>query len=142
MKEELLLSNQICFLVYRLDREIQASYRPLLDSLGLTYPQYLVMLVLWEHESVDVGTLCSLLGLDTGTISPLLKRMQNAGLIKKVRSTKDERVVLVTLTEKGKNLEDKASAVPKHMYSCLFNGVEEYFNLKNTLSAYVNKFSK
>lgn len=141
MNKELLLSNQICFLVYRLDREIQARYRPLLDTLGVTYPQYLVLLVLWEYQSLEVGKLCTILGLDTGTISPLLKRMQNAGLIQKIRSRKDERVVTILLTEKGKNLQEEALKIPKQIYACLFKESEEYVALKQLLSTYVSRLS-
>jgi DNA-binding MarR family transcriptional regulator len=141
MKEELLLSNQICFLVYRLDREIQASYRPLLDTLGLTYPQYLVMLVLWELGQAEVGKLCSLLNLDTGTISPLLKRLEKSGLIHRTRSAQDERVVVVSLTDAGKALEEQALSVPQHMFSCLFHNAEEYVALKQLLTSYIERLS-
>ncbi|HUX50795.1 MAG TPA: MarR family transcriptional regulator [Spirochaetia bacterium] len=109
---ELLLSNQICFLAYRLDREINARYRPLLADLGLTYPQYLVMLVLWERDGRTVGELCDTLGLDTGTISPLLKRLEAARLLVRRRSNVDERTVNVALSEAGAALAERARRIP------------------------------
>mgnify|MGYP006395178641 FL=1 len=97
--EELLLSNQLCFLVYRLDREINARYRPLLAELGLTYPQYLVMLVLWEEDNLSISAVCERLKLDTGTISPLIKRLEGLKLVKRKRSKEDERSVRVMLPQ-------------------------------------------
>jgi DNA-binding MarR family transcriptional regulator len=132
--EQLLLENQICFLVYRLNRAIGAAYRPLLDELGLTYPQYLVMLVLWEHDSLPVGDICRFLDLDTGTVSPLIKRMEATGLLKRERQASDERTVIVSLTDSGKALEKKALPIPTALGSCLFAESSEYEPLKKTLS--------
>jgi len=135
---ELLLSNQLCFRVYRLEREMLAAYRPLLEALGLTYPQYLVMLVLWEKKSASVGALCADLGLDTGTLSPLLKRLEAAGLVERRRSAEDERTVLVSLSPKGKSLEAEARPIPGALASCLFEGTgeeakAEYLELRGAL---------
>lgn len=132
---ELLLSNQVCFLFHRIDRAIVAKYRPLLDELGITYPQYLAMLALWEKEDLTVGQLCALLALDTGTVSPLLKRLQAAGLVHRNRGTvADERVVRVSLTTSGRALEQKARKVPGAVASCLFGSVKEYKELKRLLN--------
>ena len=132
-REELLLENQICFLVYRLNRAIGAAYRPLLEALGLTYPQYLVMLVLWEHEALQIGDICRLLDLDTGTVSPLIKRMEASGFVKRERQAHDERSVKVSLTEEGRNLEKKALPIPNTIGSCLLTDFSEYAPLKETL---------
>lgn len=128
---ELLLSNQICFLVYRLNRAIQARYRPLLEEIGLTYPQYLAMLALWEHGALTIGELCKLLDLDTGTVSPLVKRLEKNGLLKKQRSPTDERSVSIRLTEKGRALQEKALPVPGTLASCIPAGRDEFKDLKN-----------
>lgn len=131
---ELLLSNQLCFLVHRLDREIAARYRPMLAGLGLTYPQYLAMLALWERLELTIGELCELLYLDTGTVSPLVKRLEAAGLVERRRRPDDERSVRVRLTDAGTALRDKALGVPGAMASCLLSGAEEYGSLKSTLT--------
>lgn len=136
---ELLLSNQLCFLVHRLDREISTRYRPLLSGLGLTYPQYLAMLALWEHGELTVGELCAFLYLDTGTISPLLKRLESAGFVMRQRSPDDERSVTITLSEAGKALEEKAVRVPEAMASCLLADAGEYHSLKATLSGLITR---
>lgn len=132
--EALLLSNQLCFLVHRLDRAIGARYRPLLARLGLTYPQYLAMLALWEREQMEVGQLCEMLDLDTGTVSPLVKRLEVQGLVTRTRSTRDERIVLVSLSSKGRALEAQALPVPQAIAGCLLAGPEEYKELKTILS--------
>lgn len=139
---ELLLSNQICFLVHRLDRAITARYRPLLGDLNLTYPQYLTMLALWEREELGVGELCAMLDLDTGTVSPLLKRLESSGLIQRSRSKDDERAVRVGLTGAGRALEERARAVPGELASCLLSGEEEYVSLKATLSELIGRLER
>ncbi|ADY12888.1 MarR family winged helix-turn-helix transcriptional regulator [Sphaerochaeta globosa] len=119
--DQLLLSNQLCFRFYALERELMAAYRPLLDHLGLTYAQYITLLYLWEHEKATVGELCSALSLDTGTMSPLLKRLESAGLIERHRLVSDERTVEVILTQKGRELEQKAVSIPSHIATCLLS---------------------
>jgi DNA-binding MarR family transcriptional regulator len=131
--QDLLLDRQVCFLVYSLEREIQAAYRPLLSGLGLTYPQYLAMLALWEMRSATIGELCSSLGLDTGTLSPLLKRLEAAGLVTRERRPDDERSVAVSLTQKGAALKKKALPIPRRLASCLFDDEAEYRELKAIL---------
>ncbi|SEQ58756.1 MarR family winged helix-turn-helix transcriptional regulator [Basfia succiniciproducens] len=112
MHECLKLENQFCFTVYSLSKLITNAYRPLLEPLDLTYPQYLVMLVLWESEPLSIGAIGSKLQLDNGTLTPLLKRLESKGLIKRTRSQQDERTVLVSLTDEGLALQEKALEIP------------------------------
>ena len=113
MNEQLHIENQLCFRLYKLNKSITKLYAPLLKDAGLTYPQYLVMLVLWQEEKPktikDIG---SILELDSGTLSPLLKRMENQDLIKRTRSIKDERSVSIELTAHGKQIKNKAKFIP------------------------------
>lgn len=120
--ETLKLDNQFCFALYALSRKVTSLYRPLLKPLGLTYPQYLVMMVLWEqesastdHQGVSIKLLCEKLFLDTGTLTPLLKRMEQQGLLSRNRSKHDEREVLIRLTDKGVALKEDAKQVPINM---------------------------
>ena len=115
MSEDILLNNQLCFPLYALSRQITGFYRPLLEKLGLTYPQYLVMMVLWEKESVSIKQLGQLLWLDSGTLTPLLKRMETGGLIVRERSEEDERSVNISITDKGRQLEEEAEKIPAHI---------------------------
>ena len=103
----LLLGNQICFAIYSTAHAFNRVYKPLLDRLGLTYPQYLVMLVLWERDGVPVKDIGERLFLDSGTLTPLLKRLEAAELIKRTRSTEDERQVLIALTAQGQRFGKK-----------------------------------
>ena len=115
MKEnypELKIENQICFRVYRLNRAITNHYRPFLNELDLTYPQYLVMMALWEKDGIPVNSLSEILKLDTGTLSPLLKRLEATGYIHRKRSKEDERTVIIKLTKVGAELQKKAIEVP------------------------------
>ncbi|MGJ4913839.1 MarR family winged helix-turn-helix transcriptional regulator [Bradyrhizobium oligotrophicum] len=105
------LGNQLCFAVYSTAHAFNRVYKPLLDRLGLTYPQYLVMLVLWEQDGLTVKDIGARLFLDSGTLTPLLKRMEATHLVKRTRSAEDERQVLVTLTSQGASLRDKARAI-------------------------------
>jgi MarR family transcriptional regulator, organic hydroperoxide resistance regulator len=107
------LDRQICFLLYGASRAVTQIYQPLLEPLGLTYPQYLVLLVLWEDDGASVRTLCERLYLDSGTLTPLLKRMESAGLIRRQRSDSDARVVDVHLTPAGRRLKRAARRVPE-----------------------------
>jgi MarR family transcriptional regulator, organic hydroperoxide resistance regulator len=110
--QALLLDNQLCFALYSTSLAMTKLYKPLLDELGLTYPQYLVMLVLWERDGLMVSELGDRLFLDSGTLTPLLKRMQGAGLIARIRAVEDERRVHVTLTAAGRKLKAKAQNIP------------------------------
>ncbi|NUP25066.1 MAG: MarR family transcriptional regulator [Streptomyces sp.] len=108
----LLLDDQLCFALYAAQRAVTAAYRPLLDELGLTYPQYLVLLVLWERGETPVKELAAALRLDYGTVSPLLKRLEAAGLVRRERSARDERSVLVAVTGRGEELRERAKCIP------------------------------
>ena len=117
--EAMKLANQLCFPLYAASRSVVSLYTPWLKPLGLTYTQYIVFLVLWEKDGITVGEICDRLMLDNGTLSPLLKKMQQAGYIEKKRSEKDDRVVLITLTDEGKALQEKAKDVPGKVGSCI-----------------------
>jgi DNA-binding MarR family transcriptional regulator len=131
--DKVTIDNMLCFALYAASRATTDVYRPLLEDLGLTYPQYLVMTVLWEHETCSVKDIGSILHLDSGTLSPLLKRLESAGLIKRQRRVEDERVVDITLTDEGRALKRRAADVPAKL-SCKF-GIEydEYTELMGLL---------
>ncbi len=111
--KQLLLENQLCFPMYACGRKIVAAYTPYLKPLGLTYTQYIVFMVLWERESVTVGQLGSTLRLDAGTLTPLLKHLEKEGYITRARSREDERVTLISITEKGNALKEKCRDIPE-----------------------------
>src|SRR6478736_6008043 len=131
----LLLGNQLCFAIYSTAHAFNRVYKPLLDKLGLTYPQYLVMLVLWERDGEPVKNIGERLFLDSGTLTPLLKRLEAAGLIKRTRSTEDERQVLIALTAKGESLREKARAVPQSILAASACSVGELVAMKNEIVA-------
>lgn len=110
---EHVLENQLCFLLYASSREMTKKYKPLLEKLDITYPQYLVLLLLWEQDTLTVKKLGELLSLDSGTLTPMLKRMEHNGLIIRKRSSQDERSVMVQLTDKGFGLQEEACLIPK-----------------------------
>lgn len=112
MQEQLKLGNQLCFRLYTASRLITQAYHPLLSGIGLTYPQYLVMMVLWEQDAQPVNDIAKKLYLETNTVTPLLKRMEAEGFVERSRSKADARQVIVSLTEKGRKLEEKASCIP------------------------------
>lgn len=121
MYEQLKLENQLCFRFYTISRLITQAYRPLLSRLGLTYPQYLVLLVLWEQDAQPVNDIAKHLCLETNTVTPLLKRMEQEGLVTRHQGERDSRQVIVCLTEKGQALEEQAQSIPTEMgttYSC------------------------
>ncbi len=129
----LLLGNQLCFAVYSTAHAFNRAYKPLLDRLGLTYPQYLVMLVLWERDGVPVKDIGERLLLDSGTLTPLLKRLEAAELVKRTRSTEDERQVLIALTPRGQALKEKARAVPQAILAASACSISELSAMKNEL---------
>lgn len=110
--EQLLLKNQLCFPLYACGRKIVSAYTPYLKPLGLTYTQYVVLMVLWEKESVNVGQLGSILRLDAGTLTPLLKRLEKDGYITRARSKEDERVTVINITAAGNALKKKCKDIP------------------------------
>ncbi len=118
-REAMKLSNQLCFPLYAAARNVIGLYTPFLKPLGLTYTQYIVFLVLWEKDGITVGEICERLMLDSGTLSPLLKKMQQAGYIERKRSADDDRVVIVTLTEAGRAMRERAKDVPREMAGCV-----------------------
>jgi DNA-binding MarR family transcriptional regulator len=131
----LMLGNQLCFAVYSTAHAFNRVYKPLLDRLGLTYPQYLVMLALWERDGVPVKDIGERLFLDSGTLTPLLKRLEAAHLIKRTRSREDERQVLVALTSQGQALKEKARGVPPAILAASGCSIGELTALKKNLVA-------
>ena len=129
------LSNQLCFAVYSTSLAFNAVYKPLLDKLGLTYPQYLAMLVLWEQDDVPVKEIGRLLHLDSGTLTPLLKRLEAAGLVQRKRHADDERQVRITLTAAGRKLREQARAVPKGVFAACGLSTPMLLKLKDELVA-------
>lgn len=133
-KNILKLSNQVCFPLYAATRQITKLYRPMLEKLEVTYPQYLVLLVLFEDVSVTVKELGERLYLDSGTLTPMLKRMEEHGLVERKRSSKDERVVEVSLTEKGRGIEKKAEEIPNRFSKEIHLEQDEFDELKRLLT--------
>ena len=117
-QEAMKLANQLCFPLYAAARHVTGLYTPVLRPLGLTYTQYIVFLVLWEKDGLTVGEIGEKLLLDNGTLSPLLKKMEQAGYVRRERSREDERVVVITLTEAGRALQEKAKDVPAKVAGC------------------------
>ncbi|NGZ77307.1 MarR family winged helix-turn-helix transcriptional regulator [Saccharibacillus alkalitolerans] len=111
-QERLTLDSHLCFSLYACSRAIFRMYRPLLDELNLTYPQYLVLLVLWDRQESSIKELSHLLTLDSGTLTPMLKRMESSGLLVRSRSVDDERIVTVQITDKGRELQSRAECIP------------------------------
>ena len=118
-REVMKLDNQICFPLYAAARYVTGLYTPYLKELGLTYTQYITFLVLWEKDGISVSEIGSRLMLDNGTLSPMLKKMEQAGYIERKRSSDDDRVVIVSLTEKGRDLQEKAKEIPAKVGGCI-----------------------
>ena len=117
--EDMKLDNQLCFPLYAAARNITSLYTPYLKPLGLTYTQYITFLVLWENDGISVSEIGSRLMLDNGTLSPMLKKMEQAGYIERNRSKDDDRVVIISLTKKGRDLQEKAKEIPEKVGSCI-----------------------
>lgn len=133
MHEQLRLTNQLCFPLYAISKEIIRQYTPFLDKLDLTYPQYLVMLTLWEFGEQSVGEIGQKLYLDSGTLTPLLKRLQTKGLVERKRSQKDERSVVISLTDDGQRLENQAVHIPCEIGHCINLSAEEVAVFKKVI---------
>ena len=118
-REAMKLANQLCFPLYAAARHVTGLYTPALKPLGLTYTQYIVFLVLWEKDGLTVGEIGEKLMLDNGTLSPLLKKMEQAGYVERRRSREDERVVVITLTEAGRAMQEQARHVPEQVARCI-----------------------
>jgi len=127
------LDDQLCFALYSASRAVTAAYRPLLTELNLTYPQYLVLLVLWEEGRANVGRLCERLHLDSGTLSPLLQRLESVGYVTRERSTDDERRVEIVLTAAGKRLQAKVSCIPERLMALSQKSPDELVSLRDTV---------
>lgn len=133
--DALLLQNQLCFSLYAASRAVVQAYQPLLAPLGVTYPQYLVLLVLWEEDDVPVKRLGERLALDSGTLTPLLKRMEAAGLVSRARDREDERVVRIRLTPAGVALRARAEAVPGALLCRLQLSLDALASLRGSLQS-------
>ena len=131
--DPLLHSNQACFALYSANLAMTRIYRPLLEALGLTYPQYLAMLLLWEEDGRSMKALGERLGLDSGTLTPLLKRLEGQGLVSRARDPQDERLVRIRLTPEGAALRDKAECLPTHIAAAAGCSVEELASLRDAL---------
>ncbi|MGD6833462.1 MarR family winged helix-turn-helix transcriptional regulator [Sutcliffiella halmapala] len=134
MEDKLKLENQICFKIYSVERKITKLYRNLLDELDVTYPQYLVLLVLWEKNTTSVKELGEKLFLDSGTLTPMLKRMEGNGLLERNRSREDERSVIISLTPKGRQLKEKAECIPTQLVDNLSMDYQELQAFNRTLT--------
>lgn len=132
--DPLKLSNQLCFPLYATSRAITKRYTPLLKKLDLTYTQYLVMMVLWEHRQTTVRDLGDQLYLDSGTLTPLLKKMEAKDLLTRRRDTTDERKVVVTITDKGQRLRDEALSIPETIWHCVNIPASDAAELKRLLA--------
>lgn len=132
-EEEKRLERQLCFAVYSTAHAFTRAYKPILDRVGLTYPQYLVMLVLWERSELPVKTIGEQLDLDSGTLSPLLKRLEQNGLIKRARDARDERQVIVSLTPKGRTMKDETDAIMAAIGQATGCSLEEVASLRDRL---------
>ncbi len=132
-KDPLLLANQLCFPLYAASRKIIRLYTPLLEPIGLTYTQYITLMVLWEEDSTNIKSLGDRLLLDSGTLTPLLKKMESEGLIIRKRDQNDERNVRVSLTGKGRALREKAAEIPNRMSECIPLAAEDVSTLYRIL---------
>ncbi|MGB3440180.1 MAG: MarR family transcriptional regulator [Actinophytocola sp.] len=131
--DDLKLEKQVCFALYAASRAVTSLYRPALDALGLTYPQYLVMIVLWERGPVLVKDLGQALDLDSGTLSPLLKRLDTAGLVRRQRCAEDERAVRIHLTGEGAALRDRATGLPRKLSGATGMTLKDLEDLRENL---------
>lgn len=131
--EKLKLDNQLCFSLYAVSREVIKTYKPQLDKYGLTYTQYIAMLVVWEHEKITVKEMGQKLHLDSGTLTPVLKKLLSMELIDKCRDKNDDRVVIVRITEKGRKMKDEITEVPEKLYFEFDKKFEDAGELKRLL---------
>lgn len=135
------LEHQLCFKLYALSRAITNRYRPVLEVLDITYPQYLVLLVLWQEESITVKELGLRLFLDSGTLTPLLKRLSQKGFIISTRNHEDGRSVIITLSEAGKSLQEEAKKIPEAMGKCFIMEDGAYDQLKKQADKLLNRLT-
>ncbi|MCS3532234.1 MarR family winged helix-turn-helix transcriptional regulator [Chryseobacterium sp. JUb7] len=140
--KSLKLENQICFPLYVIAKEITGLYRPFLDELDITYPQYLVMMILWENDGLAVNNIGEKLYLDSGTLTPLLKRLEAKGFIQRKRKKEDERVVEVFITESGRALQQKACEIPGKIHNKIDVTPEDWIELKESVQKILSKIEK
>jgi DNA-binding MarR family transcriptional regulator len=143
--EQLKLKNQLCFPVYAASRLIIREYQPFLDKLGITYPQYLVLMILWETDEITVNEIAKKLILNTNTVTPLLKRMESLDIISRERSSSDERKVMIRLTEKGKEMREAASVIPLQLVEKINSeelDLNRLIELKETLILLIDVLNK
>ena len=133
-KEAMKLDHQLCFPIYAAARAVTSIYTPYLKKLGLTYTQYILFLVLWEKDGLTVGEICRRLMLDSGTLSPILKKLRDQGYIEKQQSASDERSFIITLTDKGRELQLKAKNIPLQVGSCVDLDPEKALQLRDLLN--------
>lgn len=139
MKDEMLkLDNQLCFALYAASKEVTRLYKPFLDKLGLTYTQYIVLLVLWEKDNINVKELGERLYLDSGTLTPLLKKLEAMGIVRRIRDARDERNVNVELTDKGIELKEAAEEIPNKIFCSTGLQAEEAISLRESLKVLLN----
>lgn len=133
MHDQLKLENQLCFPLYAAARDVVKHYKPLLDELGLTYTQYITLMVLWEEGEAPIKEIGTRLHLDSGTLTPLCKKMEAKGLVERHRDVNDERNVIVSLTDAGRALEDRAADIPAKMSACVNLSPDEFHELYRLL---------
>ena len=140
--DALKLENQLCFPLYACAREIVKAYKPYLDKIDLTYTQYITMMVLWENPRINVKDLGNKLYLDSGTLTPLLKKLEQKGFLNRNRSKIDERVLVIEITDKGLALRDEALGIPKHLGACVSISKEEFDVLYKLLYKVIKNIEK
>lgn len=139
MHDPLKLENQLCFSLYTGARSIVRKYKPFLDPLNITYTQYICLLVLWEKDKISVKELGERLMLDSGTLTPLIKKLETQGLLRRVRQTTDERMISIELTDKGISLKEDAKYIPMKIVQCLNIDIKQAIQLKQTLDLFIEK---
>ncbi len=140
--DALKLENQICFPLYACSKEIVRMYKPFLDEIDLTYTQYIAMMVLWEHKQINVKELGSFLYLDSGTLTPVLKKLEQKGYIVRNRAKEDERVLIVTLTKEGEKLKEIAVNIPMQIGKCVALEQQDAMELYRLLNKLLTNFSE
>lgn len=139
--DSLKLENQLCFPLYAAAKEITRKYKPFLDELDLTYTQYICMMVMWEHKEMNVKKLGEYIYLDSGTLTPLLRKLEDKGYIERKRSNNDERNLIISITDKGMELREKALSVPENMGTCIKLSLEEAQSLHKVLYKILNNLN-
>lgn len=134
----LLLENQLCFHLYAASKEIVKKYRPYLDKLDLTYTQYITLMVMWEKKRISAKDLGSILYLDSGTLTPVLKSLESKNLITRTRGTDDERLLIISITEKGAALKNQATEIPQSVAKCVNLDTDEALELYRLLYKILN----